>query len=278
MQNKKIRTVIIAAIVLLMLGVGLFGLEIEPAGVADAGNITQQDQQADVGGGEAEPAQGNIDIVQDNVDEPAVGDDAGDVSAADAPQTGGDSRQQADKPANDDSAKSPEQTQPAADPDKPDKPADPSAVTAPADNGAEDGADDVLTCTIEIRCDTVVDTTKLENQAAAPYVPADGAILAATEVEFTEGDSVFDILKQVTREKDIQMEFTEDTVYGSAYIEGINYLYEFDAGALSGWMYKVNDKFPNYGCSNYELQDGDAIVWMYTCDMGTDVGDNSDWH
>jgi hypothetical protein len=40
-------------------------------------------------------------------------------------------------------------------------------------------------------------------------------------------------------------------------------------------MYNVNDWFPNYGCSRYALQDGDVVRWVYTCDLGADVGDNS---
>ena len=132
-------------------------------------------------------------------------------------------------------------------------------------------------CSLEIRCDTVVDTSKLENEAVIPYVPANGVILATTETTYTPGESVFDVLKRVTREQGIQMEFREDALYSGAYIEGINYLYEFDGGSLSGWMYKVNGQFPNYGCSQYSVEDGDEIVWMYTCDLGRDVGDNSTW-
>ena len=60
--------------------------------------------------------------------------------------------------------------------------------------------------------------------------------------------------------------------YGSVYVQGINHLYEFSCGELSGWMYMVNGEFPNYGCSKYELKDGDEIVWCYTCDLGRDVG------
>ncbi|MFZ2214944.1 MAG: DUF4430 domain-containing protein, partial [Ruminococcus bromii] len=37
-------------------------------------------------------------------------------------------------------------------------------------------------------------------------------------------------------------------------------------------MYKVNEWFPNYGCSRYELKNGDDVVWCYTCDLGYDVG------
>ena len=50
-------------------------------------------------------------------------------------------------------------------------------------------------------------------------------------------------------------------------------LYEFDVGSQSGWMYKVNGWFPNYGCSRYALQQGDEICWMYTCvGLGEDIG------
>ena len=132
-------------------------------------------------------------------------------------------------------------------------------------------------CTIEIRCDTVVDTSKLENPAAAPYVPADGVILAVTEINFTPGESVFDVLLRAAMDRNIHMEFRDDGLYSGKYIEGINYLYEMDGGPLSGWMYKVNGQFPNYGCAAYGVKDGDAIVWMYTCDLGMDVGDNSVW-
>ena len=132
-------------------------------------------------------------------------------------------------------------------------------------------------CTIEIRCDTVADTSKLENRAVIPYVPANGVILESCEVEFTPGESVFDILLRATRQRSIHMEYRSDGVYGGEYIEGIGYLYEMDAGSLSGWMYKVNGSFPNYGCSNFEVKDGDDIVWLYTCDLGVDVGDNSTW-
>ena len=38
-------------------------------------------------------------------------------------------------------------------------------------------------------------------------------------------------------------------------------------------MYKVNEWFPTYGCSSYYVEDGDVIVWCYTCKgLGTDVG------
>lgn len=78
-----------------------------------------------------------------------------------------------------------------------------------------------------------------------------------------------------TEDAQCQMESSFTPAYNSAYVEGINNLYEFDCGQLSGWMYNVNGWFPNYGCSKYTVQDGDVINWVYTCNLGKDVGDNS---
>ena len=133
-----------------------------------------------------------------------------------------------------------------------------------------------VTVTLEIRCDTLSsDMSKLENPAIEDYIPADGTILARSTYKGTTDNTVFDALNTLCRNNDIQLEFSYTPIYESYYIEGINYLYEFDGGNLSGWMYKVNGWFPNYGCSSYYLSDGDVIEWVYTCDLGKDVGDNS---
>lgn len=132
-------------------------------------------------------------------------------------------------------------------------------------------------CTMEIYCTTLLNEENIDNEAIIPYIPEDGVLLAQTTIEFTEGENAFDVLIKACRANDIHYDFREDSMYSGAYIEGIGYLYEFDGGPLSGWMYKVNGQFPNYGCKRYIVQDGDAIVWMYTCDLGRDVGDNSVW-
>ena len=130
----------------------------------------------------------------------------------------------------------------------------------------------VPTCTVSISCATILENPDWLNAEKADLIPAHGVLLAPTAVEFTEGESVFDVLKRVCRENKIHMEFSETPVYQSAYIEGIGNLYEFDCGEGSGWMYRVNGEFPNYGCSRYPLQDGDTVEWVYTCDFGADVG------
>ena len=129
------------------------------------------------------------------------------------------------------------------------------------------------TCTVTIRCDTALANKDKLNQAKMPYVPEDGIILSQLSVAFTPGETAFAVLQRVCEKGDIQLEYSWTPIYDSYYVEGINHLYEFDCGPESGWMYKVNGAFPNYGCSSYELKDGDEVVWIYTCDgLGTDVG------
>jgi hypothetical protein len=76
----------------------------------------------------------------------------------------------------------------------------------------------------------------------------------------------------VLREEKIHFEYVDASAYDSVYIEGIGNLYEFDCGPQSGWMYSVNDIHPGLGCSAYTLADGDVIQFLYTCDMGADIG------
>ena len=134
-------------------------------------------------------------------------------------------------------------------------------------------APDIHTCTISIRCDTILDNMENLVEGKAQYVPANGGILATSSVQFYDGETVFDVLKRTCKAAGIQIEYSYFPIYESYYIEGINHLYEFDCGAESGWMYKVNGWFPNYGCSAYTLEDDDNIVWCYTCNgLGEDVG------
>ena len=132
---------------------------------------------------------------------------------------------------------------------------------------------------LSIECGTILDNWDDLDPALQyeKYVPNDGIILEKTEYVLRPKDTVYDILDRAVRYNKIQMEFqgANENSFGSVYIQGINFLYEFSCGPLSGWMYRVNGKFPNYGCSKYELKDGDVIEWIYTCDLGRDVG--SDW-
>ena len=134
--------------------------------------------------------------------------------------------------------------------------------------------DKELTCTLSVRCDTILNNIGWLDSEKVDIIPKDGVIFAERTVTFYEGESVFNLLLREMKRKKIHMEFENTPIYNSAYIEGIANLYEFDCGELSGWMYKVNDWFPNYGCSRYQLKAGDKVEWVYTCDLGNDVGGN----
>lgn len=137
------------------------------------------------------------------------------------------------------------------------------------------GSSSTLTCTFSIECSTILDNMDKLTAGKEEFVPSNGLILAPSSVTFTKGESVFDILQRVCKEAGIHMESANSPGYDTDYIEGINQLYEFDCGELSGWMYSVNGWFPNYGCSKYSVEDGDVIKLIYTCNLGKDVGDNS---
>lgn len=57
------------------------------------------------------------------------------------------------------------------------------------------------------------------------------------------------------------------------------WLGEFDFTKWSGWMYSVNNDFPNVGASSYTLKDGDVMRWQFTVyGYGSDLGaDNREW-
>ena len=128
------------------------------------------------------------------------------------------------------------------------------------------------TCTISISCATILDNMGWLAPEKAELVPSDGWILKPVEVTFYEGESVFNVLVRTCKQQGIHLEFVNTPIYNSAYIEGIHNLYEYDCGQLSGWVYKVNGWSPNYGSSRYALRDGDVIEWLYSCNLGIDVG------
>lgn len=136
----------------------------------------------------------------------------------------------------------------------------------------EDTTTSTGSCTLTIECHTLLDNIDNVKESKKQYVPSSGVILKKTKVTFTEGETVYDILKRTCKTAGIQLEVSYASGYGSYYVEGIGHLYEFDCGRESGWVYRVNGKQPNYGCSSYVVQEGDNIVWSYTCSgMGKDV-------
>lgn len=145
---------------------------------------------------------------------------------------------------------------------------------------AQTVVDGDFTVSLTVKCDTLLDNMHMLDRDKHELVPPDGIIFPTTIVAVYEGDTVFDLLQREMRNAGIHMSSRFTPAFNSAYVEAINNLYEFDGGPLSGWMYKVNDWFPNFGSCQYILQPDDVIVWVYTLDLGRDVGENwmhGDW-
>lgn len=143
------------------------------------------------------------------------------------------------------------------------------------------------TCTLRIECATILDNTKKLKAGKAAFVPKGGLILKDTAVPVEAGDTAFDVLRRACethpcedncqfcqKAGGIQLEYTFTPVFETYYIEGIHQLYEKDCGAMSGWMFSVNGRFPEEGASSVSVAAGDKIVFCYTCDMGDDVGNH----
>lgn len=125
-------------------------------------------------------------------------------------------------------------------------------------------------CYISITCNTALESGELSDSMVG-ILPEDGVILDSFAFEYEDGATVFDILAAAVRENKIHMEYTGTKTV--PYIEGVANLYEFDCGPLSGWMYQVNGWFPSFSMGQYEIERGDHLEIIYTCDLGDDVGD-----
>ncbi len=129
-------------------------------------------------------------------------------------------------------------------------------------------------CTLSVDCSEAIKHSEQLSAGLSEYLPEDGKIFQKTNIKVEDGDSVYDILERSLREEGILMEasFTGD----SAYVEGIDNLYEFDCGEVSGWTYYVNGESPQVGCSSYKVHDGDRIEWNYSCNFWSDLEENTE--
>jgi hypothetical protein len=89
-----------------------------------------------------------------------------------------------------------------------------------------------------------------------------GIILEAVEVKLEKEETVLEVLKRITRQHKMPMEYRGGSG-ALAYVEGINNVYEFDFGPESGWTYTVNGDQPNKSAGSYSLNSGDVVEWVY---------------
>ncbi len=122
------------------------------------------------------------------------------------------------------------------------------------------GGEKTVNVKIEIDATDILSNYEMLDEALRDekYVPADGMILKATELELKEGDSALDALKAIAKENDIHFDISD------GYAKGINYIYEKSCGSMSGWVYEVNGESV---MTEYFVSEGDTITWKYICDF-----------
>jgi len=130
---------------------------------------------------------------------------------------------------------------------------------------------DYFYVTLTVSAETLLENINLLDAEKHELLPADGIIFPETTVRAFEGETVFDVLSREMRAANIHLVSRQMPIFGAVYIEGINNIFEFDAGSLSGWKYRVNGEFLGFGASSSVLQEGDFVEWLYTVDLGRDL-------
>lgn len=147
--------------------------------------------------------------------------------------------------------------------------ADPSeADSSKTDESSESQSDDAqLAATITIDVSDILENydTLEKGLQSEEFVPKSGKIIDGLKLEFTEGQTAYDLLKKAASDNNIKLE-AQNTDYG-IYIYGINSIVSGSCGQASGWMFSVNGKSPDVGADSYKLQAGDKVEFFYTCDF-----------
>lgn len=125
--------------------------------------------------------------------------------------------------------------------------------TIKSDGGSTGGGGEIISKTVYL----TIDCSTVDK----------GLLLDAKEVSWQKGDTPVSVLQRA---------FPGNIVIqgsgSSAYVVSIGGMSERDYGAGSGWLYQVNGKFYSKGAGTYALQAGDEVVWLYTTNLGEDVG------
>jgi hypothetical protein len=181
--------------------------------------------------------------------------ETGSIEAAAGPETAG-TREAADAPGTADrpeaagtpgtasvpeAAGAPEATNAPGTADTPETASPPGTPGAPAASG---GAETDCSIAVKTHEQTVLDTVN---------------------VTLEPDDTVLSVTLRITRENKIPMEYRGSGK--TAYVEGIDNVYEFDHGGESGWIYTVNGVKPLMSCGQYTLSAGDQIQWEYRLTM-----------
>ncbi len=142
-----------------------------------------------------------------------------------------------------------------------------ATTTAPSSKKAQQAEkknkNGTVSCTVTVECKSILSHMDDLKEGHEEFVPSDGYIIKDYTYNGKQGDTAYDALKAACNDKDIKLT-SQKTTYG-IYISGINNLDEFDCGKQSGWMYRVNGKYPSTTCGNVTVSENDSIVFEYVC-------------
>jgi hypothetical protein len=100
--------------------------------------------------------------------------------------------------------------------------------------------------------------------------------IATKPYTMNRGDTMYEVFVRALSEAGLTQEGAVNnyvkSITAPAYYGGFT-LAEFTNGTWSGWMYTVNGQHPGYGLREYDLKDGDNIVWHYVNDYRYEVKD-----
>lgn len=121
----------------------------------------------------------------------------------------------------------------------------------------------IITCEVTIECTSVLDNMDKLKKGHEAYVPSDGVFINTYMVTLDAGATAYDAIAAACRDKNVKLTESNDG-YGK-YIIGFNNIDEKDCGKQSGWIYKINGVKPIKSCNKYKLQNGDKVLFTYTC-------------
>jgi len=158
-------------------------------------------------------------------------------------------------------------------------------VTLNKGNGTEQTYEGSLVITATPYTSPAVDTADITVTVAVEKLTVDGTYIAAPitliiPAGYTAAQAVDTLLNALG----IAYRSSGSLTGSGFYLMGIadssesdGYLDEFDHGNVSGWMFCVNNVFPNVSAGVTVLQDGDVMRWQYTCvGIGSDITGQAD--
>lgn len=94
-------------------------------------------------------------------------------------------------------------------------------------------------------------------------------VLNKAPISIQTGDSVLSVLIRAGKEQGFPVVFSGSKK--TAYIQGIDNLFEFDLGPESGWIYGVNGVKSMQSSGAYPVSANDEIIWVYVTSLKEDI-------